>query len=697
MSPAPTEVFHPLDPATADELARGVALIRATYGADVKLHFKAGGLEEPPKKQLIKYLQAERAGLPVPALPRCMAFMYYIKYTPRLFEAIVDITNSTITHHKELGREFYAPVDRLEMNEAAQVALADAGVKAEIERLQLGDTAVVLDPWDYGRDDPEEQRRLAQVFFYKRNPKNNSPDSNHYAFPLDFMCVVDLVKMEIVSVSHLALGAGIRTGQNYGPQKITAPLEPEYDHALQSFPPRTTLKPLQIVQPEGTSYKVTGNLVEWEKWRFRVGFNWREGMVLHDLTFDGRETFHRISLAEMFVPYGDPRDPLHRKGAFDLGNVGAGITANDLSLGCDCLGVIKYFSGAVVNSLGDPVAKNNAICMHEIDDGIQWKHTNHRTGKASIVRRRQLVLQTILTVANYEYILMFYLDQAGEIIYETRATGILSTTPIDPENTEKVPFATRVGEGVLAPYHQHIFNLRIDPAIDGHQNSVVVSDSVSMPWSKDLNPHGTGYQSVERTVKVSGTENTDPYAARTFKIVNPNKINPVSLSPVGYKLMPYPSQNLLALPDSWHARRADFAHAPIWITKYQDRELFPAGDYTNQSSGGAHGIKTWVDRKDNVENEDIVLWHTYTFTHNPRPEDFPIMPAEMVRIHLKPTSFFNYNPTMDIPASKQDFNQSKAYDETLKMGADSAEDSGKATNGHTNGNGVANGNGCCKN
>jgi primary-amine oxidase len=140
-------------------------------------------------------------------------------------------------------------------------------------------------------------------------------------------------------------------------------------------------------------------------------------MVLHDVTFDGRPVFYRLSLSEMFVPYGDPRDPLHRKGAFDLGNVGAGVTANDLSreserrnsakhtddavVGCDCLGVIAYLSGHVINAHGDVVAKNNCICIHEVDAGIQWKHTNHRTGKASVVRKRQLQLQTIITVANY--------------------------------------------------------------------------------------------------------------------------------------------------------------------------------------------------------------------------------------------------------------------------------------------------------
>lgn len=51
---------------------------------------------------------------------------------------------------------------------------------------------------------------------------------------------------------------------------------------------RTDLKPLNVVQPEGASFKVTqagetGEIIEWQKWSFRVGFNQREGMVLYDV------------------------------------------------------------------------------------------------------------------------------------------------------------------------------------------------------------------------------------------------------------------------------------------------------------------------------------------------------------------------------------------------------------------------------
>lgn len=93
-----------------------------------------------------------------------------------------------------------------------------------------------------------------------------------------------------------------------------------------------------MVQPDGPSFQIDGQKVSWEKWQFRVGFNYREGMTLHDVRYDGRSLFYRLSLGEMFVPYGDPRAPYVRKAAFDLGNDGAGITANNLQLGCDCLG-----------------------------------------------------------------------------------------------------------------------------------------------------------------------------------------------------------------------------------------------------------------------------------------------------------------------------------------------------------------------
>lgn len=305
----------------------------------------------------------------------------------------------------------------------------------------------------------------------------------------------------------------------------------------------------------------------------------------------------------------DPRAPYHRKQAFDVGDVGFGNTANQLTLGCDCLGHIKYFDGYRIDSKGNPVLLKNVICLHEQDAGLQHKHTNYRTGAATVVRNRQLVVQMIVTVSNYEYIFAWIFDQAGGVELEVRATGILSTMPIDQGTV--VPWGTNVGPGVMAANHQHIFSMRVDPAIDGHNNNTVVySDSVAMADDDGtMNPYNVGYTTQTTALKCSGPADTSVEKNRVFKIRNDNVINPTSLRPVAYRLHALPSQMMLMGPKSFNNRRAQFATKPIWVTKYQDGELYSAGEFTNQSTRSS-GVEQWAARNDDVENTDVVLWHS---------------------------------------------------------------------------------------
>src|SRR5271156_5946558 len=317
-------------------------------------------------------------------------------------------------------------------------------------------------------------------------------DANYYAYPLD-LCAEMSSEMQILKLYHLPSGEHdsiSSTSRVFDNRKI---------HNFSEYHPdlipnhRTTTKPYHVSQPEGPSFQTDGNLLSWEKWTIRVGFNYREGLTLHDVRFEGRSLFYRLSLSEMFVPYGDSRMPYPRKAAFDLGNDGAGVNANNLRLGCDCLGHIKYFDGWHNTTAGEPLKLPNVVCCHEIDDGILWKHTNFRTQNPVVTRSRVLVLQTTITVTNYEYIFAFHFGQDASIHYEIRATGILSTVPI--ETGDDVPYGTIVAPGVLAPNHQHLFALRIDPAIDGHQNSLLVEESHLIPVDDPTmhNPLGVGY------------------------------------------------------------------------------------------------------------------------------------------------------------------------------------------------------------
>src|SRR6185436_16416179 len=111
-----------------------------------------------------------------------------------------------------------------------------------------------------------------------------------------------------------------------------------------------------IHQPEGPSFTLAGHELSWQKWRMRIGFTPREGLVIHTVSYEdqGRErpVLYRASLSDMVVPYGDPRPNYFRRNAFDVGEYGIGMLANSLELGCDCLGEIRYFDASIVDTHG---------------------------------------------------------------------------------------------------------------------------------------------------------------------------------------------------------------------------------------------------------------------------------------------------------------------------------------------------------
>jgi primary-amine oxidase len=272
------------------------------------------------------------------------------------------------------------------------------------------------------------------------------------------------------------------------------------------------------------------------------------------------------------------------------------------------------------------------ICLHEQDNGINWKHTNWRTGRAVVTRRRELVIQFIITLANYEYVFAYKLDQAAGINVEARATGIVSVVNID--EGKNAPWGNVVNPGALAQNHQHIFCLRIDPAIDGQNNTLVQEESVPVALDPVTNPNGNLYEVQSTVINTSSGLDANPFSNRVFKVQNFSNRNPISGKPVGYKISTPPTQLLLAAPNSIQANRALFARHHIWVTKFQDDELYAGGRYTLQSRHEVGGLADAAARKDTVNNEDIVIWSVFGLTHNPRVEDWPVMYEKKLTFNL---------------------------------------------------------------
>ena len=160
----------------------------------------------------------------------------------------------------------------------------------------------------------------------------------------------------------------------------------------------------------------------------------REGLVLHEIGYedDGRvrPSCYRASIAEMVVPYGDPARRRYCKNAFDIGEYGLGLLANSLELGCDCLGEIRYFDARSSTPQGEPCDAPNAICLHEEDDGMLWKHTTGAPATTRCAGPAGWSVSSIATVGNYEYGFYWYFYQDGTIEFEVKLTGIVHTAAL---------------------------------------------------------------------------------------------------------------------------------------------------------------------------------------------------------------------------------------------------------------------------
>jgi primary-amine oxidase len=615
---------HPLDPLSAAEIARAVAVLRDGPAAGESFRFVSVTLLEPAKDVL---------GGDLSTVPRTAFVVLIDRAAGTAFEADVDLGAATVVRWSALPRGTQPPIMLDEFDEVERNCKADARVAAALAARGLTDLDLVcIEPWSagfYGADDGG--RRLVRALVYTRL----DPDDNPYAHPAENLVVVyDLNAGEVVEIEDGTLVEVPRTAGNYLPQHVG--------------PARTDLRPIEITQPDGPSFEVSGNHVRWANWSFRIGFTAREGLVLHQVHYrDGdtdRSVLHRASLAEMVVPYGDPSPVQSRKNAFDAGEYNIGALANSLALGCDCLGEIRYFDGIVCDSHGNPITIRNAVCMHEEDDSIAWKHYDFRKDEAEVRRSRRLVVSFIATVANYEYGFYWHLYLDGTIEFLVKATGILSTAG-QPAG-QKSPYGqTLNNEGLFAPIHQHIFNMRLDFDLDGTENAVYEVDT-EVP---EHNPTGSCFYTVDRLLEreQDAIRRADASRHRFWKVVNHERRNIVD-EPVAYRIVPTDAITLAAAPAAHVSQRAAFATNTLWVTAFDPAERFAGGEYPNQSRGG-DGLPAWTAADREIADRDLVVWYTFGMHHVVRLEDWPVMPRQHVGFTLQPFGFFDRNPILDLP------------------------------------------------
>ena len=620
---------HPLDPLSRDEIAVVVAALRDAGNADATTRFADIDLAEPDKAAVLAWRPDE----PFTRRVRVVA-----RHRQRVYEGLVDLAGRRVERWQPVPN-VQSAIRAEEGRRAQRTLLNDPGWQSAMRRRGYDPARVALFcaplAAGYFGDPTERRRRLLRLTCF-----DTEGTTNVWGHPIEGLSA--LVDLDADQIVHLI-------------DNPPVPISREnFDLPRQSPASEGALEPLAAQPRPGTGFIVAGNVVRWNNWRFHYRLDRRTGLVLSLVRYNdaGRErmVLYRGSLAEMFVPYMDPDPGWSFRAAMDVGEYNLGPLSLPLTPGTDCPADATYLDAVLADDEGVARDRAGVICLFERDTAAPlWRHAetanNTYAGRSAV----ELVIRTIPSIGNYDYVVDWVLTKAAEIRIDVGATGIAqvkgvrSETLADRSAPGDTAYGNLVARNLVAVNHDHFLSFRLDVDIDGRDNTLLRQKLARQRLAGNTARRSL-WRTVDDTIAVEAALPASHDKPAIWRIVNPNATNSLGQHP-GYELrLGHAATSLLAADDA-PQRRAGFSTAPLWVTAYDPGELYAAGPYPNQSRGG-DGLPRYVARHRPISNADIVLWGTVGFHHRPRPEDWPIMPTMWHSLSLVPYGFFERNPSV---------------------------------------------------
>jgi primary-amine oxidase len=339
----------------------------------------------------------------------------------------------------------------------------------------------------------------------------------------------------------------------------------------------------------------------------------------------------------------------------DAGEYGVGKLTAPLVPNVDCPSNAVFFNAIFADDWGTPYTQQRAACLFERYSGdIAWRHYEAETRQTEVRKRTELVLRSVSTVGNYDYIFDWVFRQDGTIRVLVGATGmeqvkaVRSKTVTDDVDGHDTAYGRMVAEHTVAPNHDHFFCFRLDLDVDGRNNSFLAGRLKTERLGGE-NPRKSIWvmDSVIATHESAAKRRISLEKPVLWRVINPGVHGPVGY-PVSYQLKPGANAVSLLSQDDPVQQRAGFTNYHLWVTPYHPLEQYAAGTYPNQSKGG-DGLPAWTSADRPINNTDVVLWYTVGFHHVVRAEDWPVLPTSWHEFQLRPFDFFTRNPAIDIP------------------------------------------------
>lgn len=632
-NPAPSSsTSHPLDDLSVDELAVAVAVTKESSEWTPASRLVVVNRYEPPKAQVLTNPSA---------IGRHALVVLYDLATRKLSELRVDLANRRIADKKDIPN--VQPSIMLdEYEHLIQIVKSDPQWQQAMRRRGLNNfDEIAVDSWAPGLLSDSEKRAGVRILRGLSYFKGAS--SNYYARPIEgVVAVVDMTNEKVIELIDDEL-VPIAAGKQEFSAEANKPL-------------RKALEPLRTEMPNGRSFVVNGQQVNWQNWSFRFSFEPMKGLVLYQIGYEDqgrvRSIAYKISLSEMMVPYSAAPRTWSFRNAFDVGEYGIGRTAHSLDPLIDVPPYAAFFDANFANEGGELINKKRVVAIYERDGGLMWKHNDVYVGNSQGRRARQLVATFMTTVGNYDYGISYIFHQDGAIEIESQLTGVLLAKGSELEENPCLSECTQMVEkNIIAPPHQHFFAFRLDLDIDGTANTPYQMTVEALPPGAE-NPDGNAFKAINRPItnEAQAAGQIDMLLQRKWKVANTTVKNELG-HPTGYKIMPGINSLPYLQENSSVRRRGGFINRHMWFTQYHDNEQSAAGDYPNQADEGK-GLPEWTNGEA-LDNQDVVAWYVFGITHIPRPEEWPVMNVERGGFHLAPVNFFSRNPVLNLPSVDQ--------------------------------------------
>ncbi|KAJ7157647.1 amine oxidase catalytic domain-containing protein [Mycena crocata] len=404
----------------------------------------------------------------------------------------------------------------------------------------------------------------------------------------------------------------------------------------------------------GPRYRVDkdNQWVTWMGWSFYLSFARDMGMSLWDINFRGERILYEVSPQEALAVYSGS-DPHQGSTVFLDGGFGMGTATRSLIIGYDCPYDALYLPG-ITHIEGITLLQQDAICVSERDSGKPLsRHTGYMKGEMGAIKGYELIVRTISTVGNYDYLFDYTFQLDGTMEVRISASGYLQGAWWDEAEMD---YGTKIRDTYMGSIHDHVINYKFDFDIAGTRNSLMAvsleNEVVKQPWFDDDWGQEVHQQKIVRTMVRNESDALLDYPKNyegVYAIVNEEELNRWGY-PRGYAIHPGVSPIHLTNLDSKRTRsNVNFAKHHLAVSRRKDTEPSSSSMW-NINLPGAPPVDFYeFFDGESLEQEDLTAWVNLGMHHIPRAEDSPMTLTNIATssVLLTPFNFNDWDPAMD--------------------------------------------------